>query len=104
MALVLLLDNVKAGALECGRQMGPSAAYVFEWRRLRRILLRLDDDPALVADLGERSRKRIVVDAPIARDREHAGKNGIEKTQILPARLREHSGPNVLAMDMDDTV
>src|SRR5580765_8484284 len=59
---------------------------VLERRRLDRVLLSLDDDPAAVADAREQLRERREVDAAVAGHGEDAGQHRIEEAPVFGLR------------------
>ena len=64
------------------------------------ILLRLDHDPAGIA--GQRAEYSRVIDAAIARHREHACNHGVEEAEALRFRRRHHARPYILGVHMAD--
>src|SRR5581483_2752062 len=75
---------------------------IFVGRLLRRILLGLDPDPALIADIGEEPRHLVVVDEAVPRHREDAVEDRGEEALVLLARGLQYVPPQVLAVDVID--
>ena len=61
------------------RQMFKPEFRIFKGRRLHGILLGLDDRPAGITDVGQQSRKGIIIDHAVTRHGEYPLENGIEK-------------------------
>ena len=95
-----------SGGTWASRRSGRTAASSPRpWRSrcsLLRVLLRLDDQPPLIAGVAQDLEERPVVDAAVAGHREHAVEHRVEEASVAAARLGQHGRADVLAVDVDD--
>src|SRR5262249_6399880 len=88
--------------LRRGAEMREAAFGVNQRRGFGPGLLRLHNQPAAITGRRERHQHRGELDRAVARLGENAVENGIEKTAVVVARLSEHLGPDILAVDVND--
>jgi hypothetical protein len=82
--------------------MHKAAAGIGQRRRPAGVLLRFDNQPAAVTRSLERSEHRREIDHAVAPHSENAVEHGVEKAHIGHASARQHTWPDILAVDMAD--
>src|SRR5262245_7435335 len=85
-------------------QMSKTEPGISERRRLCRILIGLDDQPAAIVHRRQRREHPAKIDAAVARHGKDAVENGIEKTLVACSNAGEDVVPHILAVDMRDAV
>jgi hypothetical protein len=83
--------------------MREAAAGVHQGRRLGRVLLRLNHEPAAVIRRLERGERCGEIDRTVARHGKDAVEHGVEKALIRGTSACQHSWPDILAVDMVDS-
>jgi len=82
--------------------MRKPAVGIDQRRRFGRILLRLDNEPAVVICCLERSEHCGKIDRAVTWHGEDAIEHGVEKALIGGAHAGQHTRPDILAVDMVD--
>src|ERR1700741_33707 len=72
--------------------------------RFRRVLVRLDDEPPLVARTGQSFQYGSEIDRPVAGHGEYVAEHRIEKAHVALPRLHELGLANVLAVHVHDAL